>query len=153
RGGRASGALGGRDHRPDARARPRQAPRHRRVDRLGPGAGPDGRRRGERRPGRRHPRPRGEESRRPRARPPDAPGAPRLTAAPEEGLEHVAAFGTALRAAGLRVGTGRLVGFSRAAAALPPSELYWAGRVTLVSRREDLAVYDRAFRDHFGAAP
>jgi uncharacterized protein with von Willebrand factor type A (vWA) domain len=45
------------------------------------------------------------------------------------------------------------VSFSRAAAALPPSELYWAGRITLVSRREDLPVYDRTFREHFGGAP
>jgi uncharacterized protein len=58
-------------------------------------------------------------------------------------------FGRALRAEGLPVGTGRIESFCRAAALLPPEELYWAGRATLVGRRDDLEAYDRVFRSFF----
>lgn len=58
-------------------------------------------------------------------------------------------FGRALRAEGLPVGTGRIETFCRAAALLPPDELYWAGRATLVGRREELELYDRVFRAFF----
>jgi uncharacterized protein len=61
-------------------------------------------------------------------------------------------FGRALRAEGLPVGTGRIETFCRAAALLPPEELYWAGRATLVGRAEDLEAYDRVFRSFFGGA-
>jgi uncharacterized protein len=37
------------------------------------------------------------------------------------------------------------VDFCRAAAALPAGDLYWAGRLTLVSRPDDIPVYDRVF--------
>jgi uncharacterized protein with von Willebrand factor type A (vWA) domain len=53
-----------------------------------------------------------------------------------------------LRGAGLRVGTDRLVEFARALEELDASrrdDVYWAGLVTLVSRREDIETYDRAF--------
>ncbi|HEX6699233.1 MAG TPA: VWA domain-containing protein [Gaiellaceae bacterium] len=40
--------------------------------------------------------------------------------------------------------------FCRAAALLPLDDLYFAGRATLVSRHEDLAVYDRVFATFFG---
>jgi uncharacterized protein with von Willebrand factor type A (vWA) domain len=59
-------------------------------------------------------------------------------------------FGRALRAEGLPVGTGRIESFCRAAALLPPEDLYWAGRTTLVGRHEDLEAYDRIFRSFFG---
>src|SRR5262249_18335237 len=39
---------------------------------------------------------------------------------------------------------------------LPATDLYWAGRTTLVSRRDELATYDRVFREFFAgerAAP
>jgi uncharacterized protein with von Willebrand factor type A (vWA) domain len=65
-------------------------------------------------------------------------------------LERLVAFGRALRAEGLPVGTGRIRSFCRAAADVGPRDLYWAGRATLVSRREDIAVYDRVFRATFG---
>ena len=65
-------------------------------------------------------------------------------------LERLAAFGRALRDAGLPVGTGRIASFCRAAALLEPEELYWAGRATLVARRDDIDVYDQVFRAFFG---
>lgn len=58
-------------------------------------------------------------------------------------------FGRALRAEGLPVGTGRIETFCRAAALLPPDDLYWAGRATLVGRWEELEPYDRVFRAFF----
>jgi uncharacterized protein with von Willebrand factor type A (vWA) domain len=62
----------------------------------------------------------------------------------------LAGFGRALRAEGLPVGTGRIAAFCRAAALVPPEDLYWAGRSTLVGRREQIPIYDRVFRDFFG---
>lgn len=63
--------------------------------------------------------------------------------------DRIVELGQALRRAGLPVGTGRIRTFAQATA-LTPGELYWAGRVTLVGRRDDLAVYDRVFRELFG---
>jgi uncharacterized protein with von Willebrand factor type A (vWA) domain len=62
----------------------------------------------------------------------------------------LAAFGRALRAEGLPVGPGRVASFCRAAALLSPGDLYWAGRATLVARRDQIPVYDRVFRSFFG---
>lgn len=59
-------------------------------------------------------------------------------------------FGRALRDVGLAVGTGRIADFCRAAALLPPDDLYWAGRATLVARAADIPVYDEAFAAFFG---
>ena len=50
-----------------------------------------------------------------------------------------------LRVAGLAVGTGDAQGFCAAAAVLDPSDLldlYWAGRTTLVTRRDQIPAYD-----------
>jgi len=61
-------------------------------------------------------------------------------------------FGRALRGAGLPVGSGDLLGYAAAAAVLDPTDLtdlYWAGRVCLVRRREDIAPYDEVFRQYF----
>jgi uncharacterized protein len=61
-------------------------------------------------------------------------------------------FGQQLRAEGLAVGTGDLLTFSAALAGLSPSDIqdvYWAGRATLVIRRDDIPVYDRVFRSFF----
>ncbi|MBO0774989.1 MAG: VWA domain-containing protein, partial [Actinobacteria bacterium] len=61
-----------------------------------------------------------------------------------------------VRAAGLAVGTGDAQAYCRAAAVLDPSDLldlYWAGRATLVTRRDQISVYDEVFRRYFlGAA-
>jgi uncharacterized protein with von Willebrand factor type A (vWA) domain len=67
-----------------------------------------------------------------------------------DGVGALTAFGRALRAEGLPVGTGRIASFCRAAALLAPDDLYWAGRTTLVGRRDHLAVYDRLFEAFFG---
>ena len=64
--------------------------------------------------------------------------------------ERLTLFGRALRDAGLNVGTGRIADFCRAAALLPPDDLYWAGRATLVSRAADIPAYDETFERFFG---
>jgi uncharacterized protein with von Willebrand factor type A (vWA) domain len=63
-------------------------------------------------------------------------------------LDAAVAFGRVLRGAGLRAGTDRLVEFARALEELDASrrdDVYWAGRITLVSRPEEIETYDRAF--------
>jgi uncharacterized protein len=63
-------------------------------------------------------------------------------------LDAAVAFGRVLRGAGLRVGTDRLVEFARAVGELDAGrrdDVYWAGRITLVSRPEAIETYDRAF--------
>src|SRR5919206_5139451 len=63
-------------------------------------------------------------------------------------LDAAVAFARVLRGAGLRVGTDRLVEFTRALDELDASrrdDVYWAGRITLVSRPEEIEIYDRAF--------
>jgi uncharacterized protein len=63
-------------------------------------------------------------------------------------LGSLVGFGRELRRRGLPVGTGRILTFCRAVGALGLAgrdELYWAGRVSLVGRREDLEAYDEAF--------
>ena len=70
----------------------------------------------------------------------------------------LADFSRELRAAGLAVGTGDMLACCSAMSLLDPSDLldlYWAGRVTLVTRRDDLPVYDEVFRRFFlgGAGP
>jgi uncharacterized protein with von Willebrand factor type A (vWA) domain len=69
-----------------------------------------------------------------------------------QGLERLVGFGRLLRARGLPVGTGRVLAFCRSVAVLDSvdrTDLYWAGRLTMVARREDLDAYDRAFRSWF----
>jgi uncharacterized protein len=61
-------------------------------------------------------------------------------------------FARELRAAGLVVGTGDVLTYTSAMTPLDPSDLvdlYWAGRATLVSRKEDIATYDEVFRRFF----
>ncbi len=67
-------------------------------------------------------------------------------------------FTAELRSAGLAVGSGDVVTYCSAMGTLDPSDLldlYWAGRTTLVSRQENIAVYDEVFRRFFltGADP
>jgi len=72
-------------------------------------------------------------------------------------LESLAvAFAAKLRADGVRVPVSAVAQYVGALAALDderPASLYWAGRATLVCRRDDIAAYDRAFRSFFGRAP
>jgi len=68
----------------------------------------------------------------------------------------VTGFASALRAAGLVVPTGTVVLFTRALAEIGLADrerVYWAGRATLVRRREDFAVYDRVFAAYWDHRP
>ena len=65
-----------------------------------------------------------------------------------EALERLIGFGRDLRRRGLPVGTGRIVTFCRATAALGAldrTDLYWAARSSLISRPEDAEAFDAAF--------
>lgn len=62
------------------------------------------------------------------------------------------AFAGHLREAGLTVGSGDVVAYSAAMALLDPTDLldlYWAGRTTIVTRRDHIPVYDRVFKKFF----
>ena len=71
-------------------------------------------------------------------------------------VRHVVTFGRVLREAGLEVGPGRL---ADALAGLDEVQLasrddvYWTLRATLVTRREELEAFDRAFSAWFLRAP
>jgi uncharacterized protein len=70
----------------------------------------------------------------------------------DPGLARLVGFGRLLRRRGLPVGTGRILTFCRAVAALDRLDrrgVYWAGRVAMVARKEDLAAYDAAFEEWF----
>lgn len=61
-------------------------------------------------------------------------------------------FGRALREKGLAVGSGDILTYCEAMAPLDPTDLvdlYWGGRTTLISRRDDIVVYDEVFRAFF----
>jgi uncharacterized protein len=82
--------------------------------------------------------------------PGSGPGSPFVTL--------LVSFSRELRAAGLAVGSGDVLGYCAAMAPLDPTDLldlYWGGRVTLVAKRDDIAVYDQVFRRFFlgGAGP
>jgi uncharacterized protein with von Willebrand factor type A (vWA) domain len=69
--------------------------------------------------------------------------------APVPMLQAAVTFGRLLRRAGLAAGPDRVVEFTRALEELDAGrreDVYWAGRVTLCSRRQDLELYDKAFR-------
>ncbi|HEY7174645.1 MAG TPA: VWA domain-containing protein, partial [Micromonosporaceae bacterium] len=62
------------------------------------------------------------------------------------------AFADRLRDAGLAVGSGDVLTYSAAMARLDPTDLldlYWAGRTTIVTRRDHIPIYDRVFRSFF----
>lgn len=63
-------------------------------------------------------------------------------------LRAAVAFAESLRQASLPVGLNRTIEFLRALDAVNPGhqqEFYWAARLTLCSRREDIAIFDEAF--------
>ena len=65
-------------------------------------------------------------------------------------------FSRELRSAGLAVGSGDVLAYCSAMGSLDPSDLldlYWAGRTTLVTRRESIPVYDEVFRRFFLGGP
>ncbi len=62
------------------------------------------------------------------------------------------AFAEELRGAGLAVGSGDVLTYTAAMAGLDPTDLmdlYWAGRTTMVTRRDHIPLYDRVFRKFF----
>ena len=64
-------------------------------------------------------------------------------------------FASELRIAGLAVGSGDVLTYCAAMTPLDPTDLldlYWAGRATLVTRRENIPIYDEVFRRFFLAA-
>jgi len=64
-------------------------------------------------------------------------------------------FARELRASGVSVGSGDVLTYCAAMTPLDPTDLldlYWAGRTTLVTRYEQIPVYDRVFRRFFLAA-
>ena len=64
-------------------------------------------------------------------------------------------FAHELRAAGLSVGSGDVLTYCAAMTPLDPTDLldlYWAGRTTLVTRLENIAIYDEVFQRFFLAA-
>ncbi|MGH3024661.1 MAG: vWA domain-containing protein [Gaiellaceae bacterium] len=73
-----------------------------------------------------------------------------MTSAASDPHARLVRFGRELRAAGLPVGPDRVAELCRAVALLPPGGLYWAGRATLVSRPEQIPVYDALFASFFG---
>jgi uncharacterized protein len=69
------------------------------------------------------------------------------------GPEVPVALGRVLRGAGAHVAVGQVATFARALAEVDPrnpSAVYWAGRATLVTRPEDIPVYNDAFAAFFG---
>ena len=67
-------------------------------------------------------------------------------------VEVLVAFSRELRAAGLPVGSGDILDFCSAMRPLDASDLvdlYWAGRATLVTKRDNIPVYDEVFRRFF----
>ena len=67
-------------------------------------------------------------------------------------LAVLAGFAAELRLAGLAVGTGDVLTFSTAVSTLDPTDLvdlYWAGRATLVTRKDSIPAYDATFRRFF----
>jgi uncharacterized protein with von Willebrand factor type A (vWA) domain len=71
-------------------------------------------------------------------------------------VERFVEFGHELRAEGLSVGSGDILTYCAAVAALNPADIldvYWGGRTTLVNRRDQIPTYDRVFRRFFLAEP
>jgi len=61
-------------------------------------------------------------------------------------------FARELRGAGLPVGSGEVLTFCEAMSPLDPTDLmdlYWGGRTTLVTRHDQIPLYDRVFRRYF----
>ena len=77
-----------------------------------------------------------------------------MPSATTEPLAPLVAFGRDLRARGLPVGTGRILTFCRAVAALGLTDrdsLYWAGRTAMIGRKEDFEAYGEAFEEWYRA--
>jgi len=89
----------------------------------------------------------------PASSPPPAPSALHHDEPGAEALHRLVGFGRFLRENGFVCGTGRIISFCRAAAALDPFDavdLRLAARATLVSRPEDFPALDALFDRYFG---
>ena len=76
--------------------------------------------------------------------------------APHSVVRHVVVFGRVLREGGLEVGPGRVADALKGLDSVDlkrQEDVYWTLRQTLVSRREDLDVFDQAFDAWFLRAP
>lgn len=64
----------------------------------------------------------------------------------------IVSFGRELRVEGMPVGSGELLTYCEALAVLNPGDLldlYWAGRSTLITKQDQIPIYDRTFRRFF----
>jgi len=81
------------------------------------------------------------------------PSQPSSVISDDTGLvERFVEFGHELRAEGISVGSGDVLTYCAAIATLNPSDLadvYWGGRTTMVTRRDQIPIYDRVFRRFF----
>jgi uncharacterized protein with von Willebrand factor type A (vWA) domain len=66
------------------------------------------------------------------------------------GAHSLVAFAAVLRSAGVPANPEAVRTFFEAAPLLPPEDLYWAGRATLVTSPEHIPIYDAAFLRCFG---
>lgn len=67
-------------------------------------------------------------------------------------VEMIVEFGQELRRVGIPVGSGELLTYCAAMASLDPGDLvdlYWAGRTTLLTKRDQVPPYDIVFRRFF----
>lgn len=64
-------------------------------------------------------------------------------------LPQIVTFGHALREHGVPVDPSRMLTFCESAAILGASDLYWAGRISLVSRPDRITLYDEVFQNFF----
>lgn len=67
-------------------------------------------------------------------------------------VEMIVEFSSLLREEGLPIGSGELLTYCAAMGCLEPGDLldlYWAGRSTLLTKSEQIPVYDRVFRSFF----
>ena len=67
-------------------------------------------------------------------------------------VEMIVEFCRELRTEGLAIGSGEILTYCAAIATLNPGDLqdlYWAGRTTLLSKYDQIPVYDRVFRRFF----
>ncbi|HJS71923.1 MAG TPA: VWA domain-containing protein [Acidimicrobiia bacterium] len=67
-------------------------------------------------------------------------------------VEMLVAFGRAVREEGIPVGSGEMLTYYAGVAALDPGDLldlYWAGRAAMLTKRDQIQIYDSVFRRFF----
>jgi uncharacterized protein len=79
---------------------------------------------------------------------------PEGTGTARDPISPLVEFGRDLRGRGLPVGTGRILTFCRAVASLGLADrdsLYWAGRISLIARQDQIEAFDEAFDDWYAS--